>query len=278
MGDEQPTTESRLDVRRINTAQFETAKRRWQTSLVLKGILFLLGVTIALGNTVWFAPWVMVALALISESLQILSDLAKGDAESVLRMLDRCRTFGRPISHAELRDLVIAAPRHTRMVATGTAADEYFTGSAPPGPRRALEGVLESAWYTRHLSLAMARVYAALVGVIVIASLVMLAAAPRYTSAASPDAVVKAVAAWLTLSVSLGMIKNVIAYFRMASRCERTVHSTERLLAVGDVTETEAVRQWYEYQIARAGMPLLPEWLWTRMRSRLGEAWRARAE
>lgn len=264
-------------IRAINRAQFGAAKRFWAASFLLKVALFGVGLWSALGPGWSGAPLVMLAMALTAEALQLRSDVVRARAEAVLRLLDRCQSFGEPIPAAEVRELHMEAPRaRGELAARYQLADEYFSAGTAPGPAKAVANLLESAWYTRHQASRMALLYYGVVAVLVALSVFALLAVIRFE--ASTDArewAVKLVTSTLALLVSLSLVKSGIAYSRLATRCERTEQACERLLA-GTPTDAEALRQWSEYQLGRATAPLIPDWLWSAMRLRLDEAWRAR--
>lgn len=264
-----------IDLRAINRDQFKSAKSFWGTALAIKLAAFGVGVYAVFSeSTPNYLPQVLLALAIISELCQLRSDETKSQAESLLRTLDICQSFGRKISEADKRDIVLAAPRSRRKSIEQAAVDEYFHSDDVPGPRRAILNLIESAWYTRHLAWKMMLIYLGLISLLLVVSVsALMAAARSIADATLRDQVTRAVTAWLLLIVSISMLKNAWAYFKMYQRCQRTELACGHL-AMGETSEADAVKQWYEYQLARSGSPLLPEWLWRVSRSSLDEAWR----
>ena len=200
-------------------------------------------------SSLW-TPQLLLLLALVSELFQLRSDGLKSRAEAVLRILDLCESFGHEISASDTRDIAI-------------------------GPQRAAMNLIESAWYTRRQAGTMALIYGALIAGLFAFSIAALMIATRNVADQEVrERIVRVVTAWLLLLVSVNMLRNVWGYFKLYERCRRTeVVCTH--LAKGDVSEPEITRQWYEYQIARVGSPLIPEWLWNAMKSRLDKAWAA---
>lgn len=264
-----------IDLRAINREQFSTAKFYWGAALALKLVIFAIGAWAIFSNSPSsYLPQSLLVLAIASELCQLKSDGVKSRAESLLRTLDICRSFDRAISEADKRDIVLAVPKARRKTVEAGMSDHYFDTTEAPGPRGAVQNLIESAWYTRHLAAVMTGAYAGVITLLVAVAISALVWAAR--SIADPvlrDEVVRAVTAWMLLIVSLSMIKSVWAYIKMYQRCQRTELVCCHLLQ-GDVSEADALKQWYEYQIARASSPLLPDWLWKTRKSSLDEAWR----
>ena len=269
-----------IDLRSINQAQFLAAKRYWSASIIVKLFIFGIGVwAVFLPSRPTYLPQILLILAILSEVLQLRSDGFKGRAESLLRTLDICRSFGRPVSESDKRDIVVNLPRASRKRFAGKQVhDFYFTSAQAEGPQKAVENLLESAWYTRHQAATMAVVYTILISVLLGVSIFTLVIALReITSPQLREQVVKVVTAWLLLLVSLSMLKSAWSYYKMYQRCQRTELICGHLL-LSQIMEADALKQWYEYQLARAASPLLPNWLWLVMSSSLNDAWKRASE
>lgn len=265
-----------IDLRLINQAQFVAAKRFWAAAIGVKLIVFTLGIgTVFIVAPPMYLPQIVLVLAILSEVLQLQSDEIKSQAEALLRTLDLCQSFGRQISEADKRDIVISIPRNARkQFSRDQVPDSYFASAQVERHRKAIENLLQSAWYTRRQAGTMAVVYILLIlGLIVLSIAALLVALQGISNPTLIDQVVKIVTAWLLLIVSLSMLKTVWSYFKMYQRCQKTVLVCEYLLR-GRVTQADAMKQWYEYQLARAASPLLPQWLWRIMEPSLNDAWR----
>ncbi len=265
-----------IDLRSINQAQFASAKRFWGAAISIKLVVFGLGVwAVFLPAPPIYLPQILLVLAVLSEGLQLQSDGIKSRAEALLRTLDLCYSFGRPISETDKRDIVINISRTVRKQFTGEQIpDSYFASTHIEGPRKAIENLLQSAWYTRRQAGTMALIcIIVIVGLIVLSIVVLLVALREISNPTLIDQVVKIVTAWLLLIVSLSMLKLAWSYFKMYQRCQKTEIVCEYLLH-SRVTEGDALKQWYEYQLARSASPLLPQWLWRIMGPSLDDAWR----
>jgi len=120
----------------------------------------------------------------------------------------------------------------------------------------------------------MVLIYIALIAAVMVISIgALMVASQELGSTSAREGVSKVVTSWLLLIFSLGLVKNAWSYYKMIQRCHRAEASGEYLLK-GEIAEPDALKQWYEYQIARASAPLLPEWLWKVMQPSLDDAWR----
>ncbi len=269
-----------IDLRSINQAQFVAAKRFWAAAVGVKLIIFGLGAwAVFLATPPTYLPQIVLILAVLSEVLQLRSDGIKSRAEALLRTLDLCQSFDRQISEADKRDIVVSVPRSLRKQFMGKhALDSYFDRTEVEGPQKAIEHLFESAWHTRRQAGMMAVIYILLiVGLLVLSIAALMVALREISDPNLIEQVVKVVTAWLLLAVSLSMLKNAWSYFKMYQRCQKTEIVCDYLLR-GHVTEMDALKQWYEYQLARSGSPLLPQWLWRIMRPSLDDAWRRARE
>lgn len=263
-----------LDLRAINQNRFEHAKRLWTIANLLRLLAFCVGAyAIAIAKSPRYMPQIIFVVVVAAELFQWRSDVVKSRCESLLRKLDLCRSFEMPISPADKRDIVSYLPQPLRKEFSAELPDSYFTSSESPSPRKAVENLVESSWYTRQQANMMVGVCSVIaVVVVVIALAALIVTSNEIESVASRANISKVVTAWLLLIFSLGMFKHGWAYYKLAERSERTHSAGEHLLR-GEITEADAVKQWYEYQIGRTASPLLPQWLWKLRQDNLNDAW-----
>jgi hypothetical protein len=264
-----------LDLRSINQNRFAHAKRLWTIANLLRFTAFIAGAwAVFLATSPLYLPQILFMMVVAAELFQWRSDVIKGRCESLLRKLDLCRSFDMAISSADKRDIASYLPKPLRKrFSDSELPDTYFTSSGPPGPRKAIENLVESAWYTRQQANMMVGVCIVLTVVVVgVALAALIFASNGVQSVATRTMISKVVTSWLLLIFSLGMFKHGWAYYKLAERSDRTYHAGEHLLR-GEVTEADAVKQWYEYQIGRASSPLLPDWLWKLKQDDLNDSW-----
>jgi hypothetical protein len=265
-----------LDIRLINRNRFEHAKRLWAIANLVRFATFVVGSgAVFLAKSPVYLPQILFLAIVTAELVQWRSDMIKSQSESVLRKLDLCRSFDIGISLTDRRDIVLSLPKALRnRLSDLEAADDYFTSSAAPGPRKAVENLVESAWYTKQQARMMVGVCCLLAVVIVgIALSALVVTSHEVQSVTTRVNVSRVVTSWLLLIFSLGLFKHGWAYYKLAERSERTYNNGDHLLG-RELTEADALKQWYEYQIGRASSPLLPEWLWDLKQDDLNDAWR----
>jgi hypothetical protein len=268
-----------LDLRSINQNRFVHAKRLWTIANLLRLTAFIVGAwAVFLAKPPLYLPQILFMIVVAAELFQWRSDVVKGRCESLLRKLDVCRSFDMAISPADKRDIAAYLPRSLRQrFSDAESPDTYFTGSTPPSSQKAVEDLVESAWYTKQQANMMVRICFVLSVIVVGGAFVALIVASNDVQNPSTRTnISKVVTAWLLLIFSLGMFKHGWGYYKLAERSERTYYTGEHLLR-GEVTEDDAVKQWYEYQIGRASSPLLPEWLWKLKQDDLNDAWKRAA-
>ena len=142
------------------------------------------------------------------------------------------------------------------------------------GPRRALQNVSESAWWTKHLSEKMGHICLTVLILGMLAAVVVLVIALR--TVAGPDArasVAKIVTAWLMLLLSIGVIRMSLGYYGLARSAGGSEQAATRLLESGHAELIDAVKIMNEYHVARAIGPIIPTWIWKLWRNELNATW-----
>jgi hypothetical protein len=265
-----------LDLRRLNKNRFVLAKRYWMLSITLKILIFVIG-GLSVFNVIssHYVPLIILLLGVFSEGFQWYSDVIKGRSEMLLRSLDLCSSFSKEISDADKRDIVSFIPKKVRKkLDVKEVVDNYFASEQNPGPAKAVENLYESAWYTRRQAGTMAAICLCIfVLVLLFSVIILIISSQELNDLNTREGVNKIVTSWLLLLFSLGLSKYGWSYFKLFQRCQKTVSSSTHLLSNNEISESDAIKQWYEYQIVRSASPLLPQWLWWAMESSLNDAW-----
>lgn len=256
---------------------FTLAKRWARFSFICKLVGFLVGVlTVMIPLVPTYAPVLVFVLAVLADWLAWRSDAYKGIAEALLRKLDGHDSFGWALSKAELSDLLMRSPLGAdKLVVAKGLSGEYFASKEPPGTKRALENLQESAWWSKHLSERMSSYY--LVGtclLVGIAILVLLISVQTIDNTQTLSSLGRVVTSALTLVFSLNLFRSVLGYQSFSTKAGQIEKTTESLLANSGVQESEAIKLMSEYQLIRASAPLIPTWLWNRMENELNATWK----
>ncbi len=264
------------DPRSIAKSIYDEAKTCWVAAISAKGAAAALGILFALqGWTSTAAPWCLASLALLAELAQWRSDILKGRAEQLKRKIEFYDGLGWPLSSADMSDYLARISTKRRKAIEQSVRENYFASTKDKGVARSLENLQESSWWSKHLSATMGTLLAVAIGALVAGALVALAAAiAAAQQVADLQATSKVVCAVLSLAISLGSVKLLSGYFGFARKSEQVEESTKTLMAkAGSVTETDAVKLTHDYQIARAGAPLIPDLLWSIKRDSLNALW-----
>lgn len=265
-----------LDLRAINQSQFDTAKRNWLYANLAKTAIFVLGaVNVLIFKLSVYTPYAILILAVASEGFLLRSDAIKRKAETLLRSLDICRSFGRSISEADKRDIIFNVPSKQRhRFDQENVIDSYFAEVQSPGVYQAVRNLLESAWYTRKQARIMALVSSLVfLGALILSVCSLNVASHEIADLSTRDSISQFVTSWLLLLISLGVVRHGYGYYKLYSQSLQTEKNCEHLLS-GEVHEADAIRLWYEYQVVRSSSPLLPDLLWRFVKSSLNDAWK----
>lgn len=263
----------------VNRA-YDRAKLWAGAGLVLQGTLFGAGVLAIFWPSVTLSyPWVAMPLALVGAEIARRASNYKGMAETAKRQHEQVVGFGIKPSTGQLADL-----RQSLQKEMTPEADQLFklgityASNAPYGPRRALENLCESAWYTRHLaSRCVLWVGATVLISLTVAISLLLWSAASLGGTTAGLAAAKSVAATFTFLISVGSIRSWVGYAKIGQKAKDIDSEACKLLSRRDAEACDAQRLLTEYQVARASAPLVPTWIWKIHRTSMNEDWKLRS-
>jgi hypothetical protein len=263
------------DPRIIAKIVFDGAKRWWVAALTLKiavagmGIWFVFsGVTSAL------APGSLAVIGIAAELCLWWSDLLKGRGEALKRKIEYQDAFGWALSPMDMSDHLARLPSKTRAAISKTVRENYFASNEAPGPKRAMENLAESAWWSKDLAGYMAMICSVVLAALLVGSIATLSVSISTIRAfTSLQTVSRVVTAVLSLIVSLGLVKLIVGYYGFGRTAERIERIAAGLLKPKRVDQIEAIKLLHEYQVARAAAPHLPEWIWKMRQPTLNDLW-----
>lgn len=270
--------------RAISVVLLDRAKLFWGWSLALGVLGPLFGLASGfLPLPPEAAPIVLVLLALLAEVLQWQSDTIKDVTETLLRMLDLHDAFGWSISEREMSNVLAQNEKLSQAFAAHAPNEAYFGSMEPPGTGRALANLAESAWWSKHLAREMGQRCLLIVACLVVAALIALVASVEAVRASTAAHAVEAlhaignvVTATLTLVFSLGLTRLGVAYLVFSGKAEKVEERATQAAARPDNVDTEAVKLWQDYHLARITAPFIPTWYWRRRRPHLNMVWQRR--
>jgi hypothetical protein len=259
----------------VNRA-YDRAKRWAGAGMILQVVLFGAGVVAIFWPAVTLSyPWIAVPLALVGAEIARRAGTYKGLAETAKRQHEYVLGFGVKPSSGQLADLrqslqnELSAEAH-ELLKKGIT----YASNESSGPRRALENLCESSWYTKHLAsrcvmwVATTVIISLTIGVsLLLWTAGSLAATPGGLSAA------KSVAASFTFLISVGSIRSWVAYAKLSQKAKDIDSEGGRLLSTESPTPFDVQRLLTEYQVSRASAPLIPTWIWKIHRSSMNADW-----
>jgi len=260
----------------INKALFDRAKVWWGVSLLLKLSIFAIGVTLIFSSHApKLSAFIVAFISIVSELCKLQSEGIKRVAEDLCRKLDFQDSLGWQISTAEMSDILIKFGNREIKKLLSKEGDAYFASNTSPSPKRALENLQESAWFSKHLARTMAHLCLTAIVILVLVSIATLLTSINtikdYDLLANIGRVVTST---LMLVFSVNLIPLMLGYFSFSHNAGHAERKANDILEVGTCNEIDALKAWQEYHIARAQAPLIPTWIWKYKRNTLNELWR----
>lgn len=252
------------------------AKWWWGASLILKLFAFVAGLSIILPLPPERISYIVAALTIVSELSSYRSDAIKSRAQSLRRKVDVQDSFGWQMAGAEFSDLLMRCPRSVKARArVDRSNDLYFASKEPPGPRRALQNISESAWWTKHLSEQMSHFcYAVLILSVIVALAVLIVALDTLDGSDTRASVARVITAGLMLLLSVGIVRLAVGYYGLSQDAGATEKAATTLVDSGKGDIVDAVKIMNEYHVARATGPIIPTWIWKLHRNELNSTWK----
>lgn len=270
-----------INVEAFMKAQFGYTKFWWTTASLCRFLIVVINaIALFITANAGILAFVAVILTIAQPLAQWYSDRLKSAANSILRKIEMAKGLDWAIKPREISDIVATLPKRVKQQAEKTAGlpENYFSSQEPPSPRRLLQNLEESAWWTKHQARPMAWYAAifscAVVGVAIIILIISLQSA---LSQATANNIAKVTISVIAFVFSGGYIRLADDYNRLAYAAEWAEDKAHSLKDKSDLTESEAIKVVHDYHIARAGSPLLPEWLWKMKQKELNELWDRRA-
>ncbi|KPV54312.1 hypothetical protein SE17_04550 [Kouleothrix aurantiaca] len=272
-----------INLQKFMSAQFNAAK--WYLNLASWCSITVLAMDLFVLFTEQFQKTIALAAAvLVIASVLCLwrSQRLKDTAEVLLRRFELYKGLSWPVSPREISDLVATAPQSVKTAArSGDGSDTYFTSTRQETPKRLLENLTESAWWTKHQARRVSNIlfgFSILVGILAVVTLIVSLQNASTLSQDFAENIAKAVIAIIVFLFTAGYIRLAFDYLLLAQEATKAEERACQLLEKPNVTEVEAIQCAHDYQLARAAAPLLPTWLWKLMQNELNQLWKERTE
>ena len=264
----------------LNNAQREQndlAKAWWWITRGLQLIVLVFGIVITVWNVL---PTELAILASLfstgSVITQWIADHSKGNAQAIHRKFEFLDALGWEVISQELRNLHVSLPPgvKAKLDKSPNSPYSYFASKTPRSPRRLMENLTESTFFSRHLAMRCAQIFGFITIVIFILAIAML----MFTLQGSPSPSTGLVTAKIFVAVlgflfTAGFIRLTYDFYRFSQVSTRAEDNACQLLKQTDVELEEAIKLYHEYQLARASSPLIPTLIWKSMRDELNKRW-----
>jgi hypothetical protein len=192
-------------------------------------------------------------------------------AQSIHRKLDLTDSLGWPITAHELSDYAVSLDNPRSLPRKGN----YFASIKPSGPERALENLVESSWWSKHLAKTMATRMWWIIILLVIACLASLIWTVLLHPATEQGAnVVQVVLGTLLVLFSFNLIFVCLGFqefcIQAGEICKKAIAMWE---APGALDERAVLKLWTDYHLVRSAAPKLPTKIWQKKEEKLNAAW-----
>lgn len=266
--------------REISTYMFKRAENWWYVSILLRLLVFIFGIIGVCKADL--GP----LMALVAGGVTVCSAISVWRSEELRSISDSLKRrdegqdwFGWKITLEELSNILQKLPpKCTQGISLTPATRDYYDSKMFPGPIRTLECVQESAWWSKEQARRISNIcfgltaFFVLVGIVVLFGVVIVGLDPDIRFQAS-----RIVLSIFILITSLGFAPLAMKYRRFCDRAREIEMTAVDILKMSDEEiqkdHTPAIKLMHDYQLARAGAPLLPTALYSRLSDHLNGVW-----
>lgn len=227
----------------------------------------------------------IIALAAAGLVLGMVSGGYRSTAEALKRHQEFVDGLGVHVSVRLLTDASVGIGRASIDSTAGhLLPGTVFASTQPAGPRRLLENIGESAWFSAKISRTCAYwTLSFFVGGLLFAVLWMHGTLIHLTTSVTRAADLRHFSTYgpltggfLLFLISTGALQGSLGYFSFAADAEKTEDSCRSLFTSPKIEVIDAVAVVSEYQVSRAKAPFLPTVVYQWKRDDLNELWRLR--
>lgn len=264
-----------VSIQKLMTAQFAEAKQWWFWANILKlSVIIITTVSIVEQEQ---PEWIWILTALLTAAYVVLqwnTDALQGKAEAVRRKFDFQNGLGWEITEQEKAAMLIGASRAVKETAYGLEESPYYDSQEPVSLRRAVENLMQSAWYTSHQARVMSKwVFAVSTVIFVLAGVSMVVVLQSPPLLSWGPTIGRTIVTVLVFSLAMGYIHLGFRYRFLFRQAEKAVDRASILLELETIAEIPTIQLFHEYQIVCAAAPMIPDWLWNRNKRELNRLW-----
>jgi hypothetical protein len=259
---------------------FRKAKR-WYVGYLccqIAVLIFALACVVAALDPRLIAVVALVAV-LATESVRWRSEFWKSQGELAKRRWELVDGFGEAASDGFIADWLACRPSgFLDDVTAEEIRGSAFDSTAPVGPRRVVENVIESAWWTKHESRLMA-FYMGAALVLVFAAILLILSISIGALRSDPSTVERTrnlgamICAVLAFVFSINMVRLLVAFIALFFATKSLLERGCNYLFRNNINDRAALLLLFDYQTARSDAPLLPTFIWKLHGKHLRREW-----
>jgi hypothetical protein len=274
--------EDLLKLKKISGKAFRNAKR-WYSGYVFwqVGALFFALSTFAFDYGAKVSALITLIVVTVSEVFRWRSDEWKSDGEWAKRKLEAADGLGASVDHEEVENWLVERPRRFLAdIRNEEIQGSDFASREEPSPRRAVENIRESAWWSKYLCRRMVfyllflLIGIALGGLSIFAYCICKLKSIDFIQNADVVQIVGSVicSVWAFI-FSINVLRLIFDYHTFAREAGGIVHRSGLMLKSDGISEREAYDIMHDYQTARCVAPLIPTFIWKLHCKHLNECW-----
>jgi hypothetical protein len=256
----------------------ENAKFYWWIARVSEAVVLVIGILtifVELSSMILF--FLTTALTVTWFASQWHSDNIKQRAQYYLRKYEYWNGFGWKPDEQELRDTHIQLPNSIRKkVSKEYPQVNHFESRSKTSPKRAVENLEESSWWSKALAGSTFRIFLAISGILFALGIVTLIIALQIeaTSQAIDEKIVRVVISIFVFAFSTAYLRTAVEHQKFSAFASRIEREANRLLKqANEPNDIQAVTLLTHYQIERLASPLIPTFIWRMRETTLNQSW-----
>lgn len=257
--------------------QHELAKRWWWYARGLQALVAAISLAVALWGK--FATELALLAAVLSIGVVIaqwMSDSRRSGAQAIHRKFEMLDALGWNVSQRELRNLHVSLPSgvKTKLDSSPRSPYTYFASKSPRSAKRLMENLTETTYFSQHLAKRSAQVFFVITALVLTAAIILLILALQESPTQTvEETTAKVVVSVLVFLFTAGFVRLTYEFYNFSQLASRIEASASSLCRQDNINMEEAIKLYHEYQIARAGAPLIPTQIWKWMRDELNKRW-----
>jgi len=258
------------DLLRVMRAEFGVSKRCWNITLQAQIGMLLLG---------WLVPYLSFApawawgiaglvISIMAIMMKYLGDQHYDRGERARRLAFRQEGLGRPLHPEDL--LLTLATSPTRAPADPPPIGRYFGSSRDVGPRKVLDNLYESSFYTHQVASTVRNDFGIVCAIGLFGAFALLrATAGRSGLSSASEDFGRIVTDVVSFFAAGAFLEAALVYHQLSRSAERTFQRCGVLEAGADVPEAAVFEEVAEYDCALAKARPLPTWAYRLRRKQM---------